>query len=240
MEVKRAENLPNLNIHNQMSEELKISVESAGPENEVVKIRVDGVLDTLTSPELEKVMNSLIAQKRYKIIMDLGGVNYISSAGWGIFISHLKEIRENRGDLKLVRMLPQVSEIFELLEFDSILKTYPTLENARFDFIQNQEAELKISESEQNDKKTLVFKQPVQEEMETKPVPAVTLDLNQSLRKIIITNPFLSTSQIVQELNSNNVNSQKVGYWKVFNLLRKNKLLRQKNRFQLSWREKRS
>ena len=47
-----------------MPDELKISVESVGSENEVVKIRVDGVLDTLTSPELEKVMNSLIAQKR--------------------------------------------------------------------------------------------------------------------------------------------------------------------------------
>jgi len=223
-----------------MPEELKISVESAGSENEVVKIRVDGVLDTLTSPELEKVMNSLIAQKRYKIIMDLGGVDYISSAGWGIFISHLKEIRENRGDLKLTRMLPQVSEIFELLEFDSILKTYPTLENARFDFIQEQEVELKISEINQDEKKTLIFKRPVSQEITVKPAPPVAEDLSQSIRRIIISNPFSSIAEIVQELSSTNTNSKKVGYWKVFNFLRKNKLLRQHNRFKLSWREKRT
>jgi len=223
-----------------MPEELKISVESAGPENEVVKIRVDGVLDTLTSPELEKVMNSLVAQKRYKIIMDLGGVDYISSAGWGIFISHLKEIRENRGDLKLARMLPQVSEIFELLEFDSILKTYPTLENARFDFIQEQEFKQKISELKQDEKKTLIFKQPVSQEITVKQAPQAPEDLSQSIRKIIIANPFSSIADIAQELNSTNTNSQKVGYWKVFSILRKNKLLRQKNRFQLSWREKRN
>ena len=223
-----------------MPEELKISVESAGLENEVVKIRVDGVLDTLTSPELEKVMNSLVAQKRYKIIIDLGGVDYISSAGWGIFISHLKEIRENRGDLKLTRMLPQVSEIFELLEFDSILKTYPTLENARFDFIQDQEVELKISELNQDEKKTLIFKQPVPQEITTKAAPQVAEDLSQSIRKIIISNPFLGIAEIALELNSNKTNSGKVGYWKVFNFLRKNKLLRKQNRFKLSWREKKT
>jgi len=223
-----------------MPEELKISVESAGLENEVVKIRVDGVLDTLTSPELEKVMNSLVAQKRYKIIIDLGGVDYISSAGWGIFISHLKEIRENRGDLKLTRMLPQVSEIFELLEFDSILKTYPTLENARFDFIQDQEVELKISELNQDEKKTLIFKQPVSEEITVERTSNLPEDLNQKVRKIISSDPFLSIAEITREINSNKTNSQPVGFWKVFKILRKNKLLRQQNRFKLSWREKKT
>ena len=223
-----------------MPEELKISVESAGSENEVVKIRVDGVLDTLTSPELEKVMNSLVAQKRYKIIMDLGGVDYISSAGWGIFISHLKEIRENRGDLKLTRMLPQVSEIFELLEFDSILKTYPTLENARFDFIQDQEVELKISELNQDEKKTLIFKQPVSEEITVERTSNLPEDLNQKVRKIISSDPFLSIAEITREINSNKTNSQPVGFWKVFKILRKNKLLRKQNRFKLSWREKKT
>ncbi|HKZ22346.1 MAG TPA: STAS domain-containing protein [candidate division Zixibacteria bacterium] len=223
-----------------MPEELKISVESAGLENEVVKIRVDGVLDTLTSPELEKVMNSLVAQKRYKIIIDLGGVDYISSAGWGIFISHLKEIRENRGDLKLTRMLPQVSEIFELLEFDSILKTYPTLENARFDFIQDQEVELKISELNQDEKKTLIFKQPVSEEITVERTSNLPEDLNQKVRKIISSDPFLSIAEITREINSNKTNSQPVGFWKVFKILRKNKLLRKQNRFKLSWREKKT
>jgi len=223
-----------------MPEELKISVESAGPENEVVKIRVDGVLDTLTSPELEKVMNSLVAQRRYKIIIDLGGVDYISSAGWGIFISHLKEIRENRGDLKLTRMLPQVSEIFELLEFDSILRTYPTLENARFDFIQDLEVELKISELNQDEKKTLILKQPVSEEITVERASNLPEDLNQKVRKIIISDPFLSIAEITREINSNKTNTQPVGFWKVFKILRKNKLLRKQNRFKLSWRKNRT
>jgi hypothetical protein len=70
----------------------------------------------------------------YDIIIDLGNVDYISSAGWGIFISEIKGIREKGGDLKLVRMIPDVYEVFELLEFHYILKAFDTIEEAIHDF----------------------------------------------------------------------------------------------------------
>lgn len=117
--------------------DIKISVESTEipqVEGEITIVRVDGVIDTITAHELEKVANSLMAQKRFKIIVDLGGVDYISSAGWGIFISNIREIRLNNGDIKLCRMIPNVYEIFELLEFDSILRAFDNLEKAKADF----------------------------------------------------------------------------------------------------------
>jgi hypothetical protein len=51
-------------------------------------------------------------------------VEYISSAGWGIFISEIREIREHGGDLKLAGMVPDVKEVFDLLEFENILQAY--------------------------------------------------------------------------------------------------------------------
>ncbi len=117
--------------------DIKISVDTTvapGTNKEVTVIRVDGVIDTMTATELEKVANSLLSQKKYNIIVDLGGVDYISSAGWGIFISNIREIRLNGGDIKLARMIPNVYEIFELLEFDSILKAFDNLEKAKADF----------------------------------------------------------------------------------------------------------
>ncbi len=117
--------------------DIKISVESTESpqaDGEITIIRVDGVIDTITAHELEKVTNSLLAQKRFKIVVDLGGVDYISSAGWGIFISNIREIRLNNGDIKLCRMIPNVYEIFELLEFDSILRAFDNVEKAKADF----------------------------------------------------------------------------------------------------------
>ncbi len=112
---------------------IAISLKESGSK-EISEIRVDGVIDTLTATELEDVIESLLKRDRFKMIVDLAGVEYISSAGWGIFISHIKDIHENGGDLKLANMVANVSEIYELLEFDNVLKAYETLEEARSDF----------------------------------------------------------------------------------------------------------
>lgn len=101
---------------------------------DISEIRIDGVIDTLTATELEEVIESLLKRDRFKMIVDLAGVDYISSAGWGIFISHIKDIHENGGDLKLANMIDNVSEIYELLEFDNVLKAYASLDEARDDF----------------------------------------------------------------------------------------------------------
>jgi len=111
-------------------EGIQVSTEIAGSRNHISILKVGGYIDTTTSSELERALDSLLKQGRFFIIVDLGNVDYISSAGWGIFISEIKSIRENGGDLKLVRMVPDVYEIFELLEFHHILDVYDTVDEA--------------------------------------------------------------------------------------------------------------
>lgn len=109
---------------------IRISLSEGGHDRDVSEIRVDGVIDTLTASELEQVFDSLLRRGRYRIVVDLAGVDYISSAGWGIFISHIKDLRDNAGDLKLANMVPDVREIFELLEFDKVLQAHSSVEDA--------------------------------------------------------------------------------------------------------------
>ncbi len=111
-------------------ENISISLQE-GSRTEISEIRVDGVIDTLTAGELEEVIDSLLKRERYRLIIDLAGVEYISSAGWGIFISHIKDVRSNGGDIKLASMVPNVYEIYELLEFDNVLRVFPTVDEAR-------------------------------------------------------------------------------------------------------------
>ena len=111
-------------------EGIQVSAEVAGSRNQISIIKVGGYIDTTTSSELERALDSLLKQGRFFLIVDLGNVDYISSAGWGIFISEIKSIRENGGDLKLVRMVPDVYEIFELLEFHHILDVYDSVDEA--------------------------------------------------------------------------------------------------------------
>lgn len=115
-------------------EGIQVSVEKAGSRSNIAIIRVGGYIDTTTSAELEHSLDSLLKATTHNIIIDLGNVDYISSAGWGIFISEIKGIREKGGDLKLVRMIPDVYEVFELLEFHYILRAFDTIEEAISDF----------------------------------------------------------------------------------------------------------
>ena len=109
-----------------------INISFTKPEEnpEVSVISVKGYVDTTTSTELEDSLKRLLSKGQYDIVIDLGNVNYISSAGWGIFISEIKEIRENGGDLKLAAMIGDVYEVFELLEFQTILESFDTVEEA--------------------------------------------------------------------------------------------------------------
>lgn len=109
---------------------IDVIVEQAGSRYQIAVVRVLGQIDTTTSHELERRLQYLLKDHQFEIVIDLGKVTYISSAGWGIFISEIRGIRESGGDLKLVGMTPEVAEVFQLLEFHNILESFKTVEAA--------------------------------------------------------------------------------------------------------------
>ncbi len=115
-------------------ERLIISEERTGTDNSLTLLTLSGTIETTNASGLEETLERIINDKCYRIVVDLGSVKYISSAGWGIFISEIKRIRRNEGDIKLAAMTPEVREVFELLEFNSILKPFDDKESAVSDF----------------------------------------------------------------------------------------------------------
>lgn len=110
------------------------STEETVSQKPISVISVGGYIEFTTSDELDKVIEALVKTKSYNIIVDLENVDYISSRGWSIFLSKIKEIRENEGDLKLIKMTPDVLEVFKVLEFFWFLSVYDTIEEAISDF----------------------------------------------------------------------------------------------------------
>lgn len=104
---------------------------SAYPQHkDITLLSVKGYIDTSTAGEFEKAFQTVLSEKKFNLIVDLKEVNYISSVGWGIFIGEIKRIRSQKGDLFLVALGPETTEAFELLELESILKTFSTVEQA--------------------------------------------------------------------------------------------------------------
>jgi anti-anti-sigma factor len=100
----------------------------------VVVIKLSGLVDSANSHLLESRLGELVEDGHVKLVFDLSDIDYISSAGWGIFVSEMRGIREKEGDLKLSGMAPDVRDVFELLEFDSLLTPYNDVSEAILDF----------------------------------------------------------------------------------------------------------
>jgi len=203
-------------------EGIQVSVEKTGPQQNISVIKVGGYIDTTTSAELEHSLSSTLKLNNHNIIIDLGNVDYISSAGWGIFISEIKGIREKGGDLKLVRMIPEVFEVFELLEFHYILKAFDTVEEAISDFDQlapkstTLQAPEKPESSHESAAQTVSYSEP--DVLEVNPGVDSGRNLGsieEKLRQIIIEKPDSGTFQIIKTLNTPRYGNLKFGYFKV-------------------------
>lgn len=97
---------------------------------DIVILKLKGMIDSGTSQSLEKRFQDMVDSYRVRIIVDMSEVDYVASAGWGIFISEIKEIRGKGGDLKLFGMKSAVRDVFDLLEFDTLITPYHTREEA--------------------------------------------------------------------------------------------------------------
>lgn len=97
-------------------------------------VRLMHVFDASSLDEFEKVLAYLLAHDNYRIVVDLANVEFISSAGWGAFTAELRRVRDNGGDIRLAGMNPDVLDVFLLLELDSFINAYDTIEDAILSF----------------------------------------------------------------------------------------------------------
>ncbi|RMF67628.1 MAG: anti-sigma factor antagonist [Calditrichaeota bacterium] len=220
-------------------EGIQVSVENAGPNQSISVIKVGGYIDTTTSAELEHSLSNILKSNCYNVVIDLANVDYISSAGWGIFISEIKGIREKGGDLKLVGMIPDVYEVFELLEFHYILKAFDTLEEAiaDFDHTASSPATLQPPTNDQhNDDGSQVVTRAesgvMQIESDFQPAQQETSfqTIEEKLRQIIIENPDAGTFQIIKALNTPRFGNIKLGWFEMRKYLKQLNLDSKKKR----------
>lgn len=83
-------------------------------------LALDGFLDAHTAPEFEKAIQSEIDDGRLQLIVDCSGITYISSAGLGVFMGFIEELRERGGDIKICGLTPKVEQVFEILGFHAL------------------------------------------------------------------------------------------------------------------------
>jgi len=125
---------------------LKIEAGTVGEKGEITILYLAGVIDTVSSMKLKSVIDSLIDKGNIKIVVDMSKVEYVSSSGWGVFSSRIKEIRQKGGDIKIFGMDQEVDAVFHMLGFDDIMRSFSVLMEAIEDFSKPPETLLKETE----------------------------------------------------------------------------------------------
>ncbi len=96
-----------------------------------------GELDAHTASELEAAIQKCQQESNHRIVINGEHLRYISSAGLGVFMAYIEEIREQGGDIKISALQPKVFNVFDLLGFPMLFDIVETEEEALARFNEN-------------------------------------------------------------------------------------------------------
>ena len=95
--------------------------------NRVDLLTIDGRLDAASAPQLKQQFDALFDQGRYRIVLDLAGLEYIASPGLRVLIEARKRTRDHvpgGGDVRIANLPPRIKEVFDLTGFTSLFEIY--------------------------------------------------------------------------------------------------------------------
>lgn len=98
--------------------------------NDVTVLTLTGSIDAFTAPGITELIESQIASGYTKLVADLKGVDYTSSAGLRALLGGIKATRSRGGDLRLVAVQPDVLKVLNMSGFTNILQLFDTINTA--------------------------------------------------------------------------------------------------------------
>jgi len=158
----------------------------------------------------------------------------------------LKDIRDQGGDIKIVQMSQEVFEVFEMLEFDKILRNYDSIEEALNDFEIIRGIDITNAGAEIGDKKEtnplIDYNPRVENLFEGQGVRIDSLaseyqqknsqlPLNEKIKRIILENPKYNISKICKRISSEEYGKEKISWFRMRSLLKKMSLETKEKRF---------
>ncbi|MDO9553622.1 STAS domain-containing protein [Rhodonellum sp.] len=95
-----------------------------------VILQLIGEVDASNSVELDDAIQTLVQEDAKSILVDGTGLEYISSAGLGVFMSYLEEFEEKEIVLVIFGLSDKVQQVFHILGLDQLINIKETKEEA--------------------------------------------------------------------------------------------------------------
>ena len=102
-------------------------------------VRPQGRLDSTTSPQFEEALSGVLDRGVELLLIDMGGVSYVSSAGLHVLLTVAKRMRRESGWMRIFGLRDLVLEVFQISGFVAILDIRASETDARQDIRESQE-----------------------------------------------------------------------------------------------------
>lgn len=93
-------------------------------------LSVSGRLDAMSAPQFKQKIDELFGEGRYRVVLDLSGLEYVASPGLRVLIEARKRARDWKitdlegGDVRIANLPPRIKEVFDLTGFTSLFEIY--------------------------------------------------------------------------------------------------------------------
>jgi anti-sigma B factor antagonist len=88
-------------------------------------ITVSGRVDSSTAPQLAQALEAANDGGKYKLVVNMEGLEYMSSAGFRALLAAQRNCRRyNRGEVVLANVPERIREALELAGFTELFKTF--------------------------------------------------------------------------------------------------------------------
>ena len=96
----------------------------------IVVIKTPERFTVEVSSEFKDLLNNLVKEQNYKIVINLSATKYMDSSGLGAIVSRIAATRANNGDIRLANPSKFVKELLDLTQLMRILKIYNNTKSA--------------------------------------------------------------------------------------------------------------
>jgi anti-sigma B factor antagonist len=100
---------------------------------DIISFSVNNI-NALITEEIKEEIFKVIDNSNSKIVIDLKGIEYIDSSGFGCFLSVMRAARSNYGILKFANPEPRVMELFHLLHLHTVFQIYDDIDSCVMSF----------------------------------------------------------------------------------------------------------
>ena len=107
-----------------------VEIIDVGKEKNTKIVSLKGRMDAVSAPDFEEKMGDWADQGETNFIINLGEVDYMSSAGLRSILIVAKNLKQQDGKLIFVNLREEVSKIFRISGFSSMIPTYESVETA--------------------------------------------------------------------------------------------------------------